>query len=65
MPRKLNVAGSEKTEREIQFKTPLNLENFHSNLNPVFQVRQRIERIFLAVFSLPTTTVTFEARLWI
>jgi len=27
--KKFNVAGNEKTEREIQFKTPLNLENFH------------------------------------
>jgi len=34
--RKPNVAGSEKTEREIQVKTPLNLENFHTKFQSSF-----------------------------
>jgi len=52
--REFNVAGSETTERKIQFKTPLNSKSFFSNSPPAaFGVRQRFERIFLGVFSLP------------
>jgi len=47
LSKKSNVAGSEKTEREIQVKTPLNSESDSLNSLPAaFRVRQRTVKHF-------------------